>query len=133
MIVVSNNVAQTIAPGRSAQLPIKIFQKNTCCCNKGSNSSVKLCQKGTYFVHFNGNVGGAAGTQANLSIAVSGEVRPETTMVESITAATNVFNVAAGTLIENCCCDMDRITVVNTGTTDLILAANPALTVFKIQ
>ena len=94
--------------------------------------TLRLCIS-AYYIHFNGNVSGAAGTQANLALAVGGEIRFETTMTAQITAATDVFNVAASTIVENCCCDMDRVTVVNTGTTDIILSANPALTAFKIQ
>nr|DAP09071.1 MAG TPA: Protein of unknown function (DUF1619) [Caudoviricetes sp.] len=34
--------------------------------------------------------------------------------------------------VANCCCDYDRITVVNTGTVPVIVSANPVLFVHRI-
>lgn len=32
----------------------------------------------------------------------------------------------------NSCCDYDRVTVVNTGTTDIVISANPMLAISKM-
>jgi hypothetical protein len=41
-------------------------------------------------------------------------------------------NVATSTLIKNCCGDYDRITVTNTGTADVTVAANSAFIVRRL-
>lgn len=71
---------------------------------------------------------GAPGTQPNLAIAVDGEPLPETTMVATAALDTDVYNVHASTKF---CSRFNgaSVTVVNTGTTPVTLAANPALVI----
>lgn len=83
---------------------------------------------GLYAFDFTGNVGGAAGTQPNLAIAVDGDTLLETTMTETLALATDARNVHASTKF----CNRfggSTVTVVNTGSTPVELAANPALVV----
>ena len=61
-----------------------------------------------------------------------GATMPETTMVATPGAANASNNVATSTLIKNCCGDYDRITVTNTGTTDVTVAANSAFIVRRL-
>ena len=132
MLLLSNFDTQIIQPGQSVIFNETLLNTNGCCCNRHTRNSAKLCSRGAYEVSFTGNVSGDAGTQANLAIALGGEIRPETTMTATITAAGDVFNVSATTLVNKCCCDFDRITVVNTGTTPVTLAANPSLAIHKV-
>lgn len=81
---------------------------------------------GPYAFDFTGNVGGAAGTQANLTIAVDGDTSPDTAMAETVALATDVHNAHASTKF----CNRfggSTVTVVDTGSTPVELAANPAL------
>ena len=64
----------------------------------------------------------------HLAIAVDGDTLLETTMTETLALATDVHNVHTSTKS----CDRlggSTVTVVNTGTTPVELAANPALVV----
>ena len=53
-------------------------------------------------------------------------------MIATPAVANDLNNVATTTTIKNCCCDYDRITLVNTGTTALTVGANPTLFVKRI-
>lgn len=84
---------------------------------------------GPYAFDFTGNVGGETESiQPNLAIAVDGDTLLETTMTETLALATDVHDVHASTKF----CDRfggSTVTVVNTGSTPVELAANPALVV----
>lgn len=125
MIVLSNTAAQTIQPGAAATF--NVVKLHTGCgeFHRTGSGSVRL-RAGLYAFDFTGNVGGAAGTQPSLAIAVDGDTLPETTMTETIALATDVHNVHASTKF----CNRfggSTVTVVNTGSTAIELAANPAL------
>mgnify|MGYP002769746876 CR=1 FL=1 len=134
MIELSNTTAQTIAVGASVTFNTVLLKTGCGECHRKNTGSVKLCAKGgIYQVYFAGNIGGAtAGTPVQLNISLGGEVLPETTMIATPAAANDVNNVATTTTIKNCCCDYDRITLVNTGTTALTVGANPTLFVKRI-
>ena len=88
---------------------------------------------GIYEASFAGNISGAvAGTPVQLAFQLGGATMPETTMVSTPGAANASNNVATSTLIKNCCGDYDRITVTNTGTTDVTVAANSAFIVRRL-
>lgn len=131
MIVLTNTAAQTVQPGQ-AVLFNQVAEKSDVCCAglSPSGSSVKLA-KGKHLVSFKANVGGAAGTQANLAVALGGEAIPFTTMVATIEAATDIYNVGVTFPLKECCCDFDRISVINTGSTAVTVSANPMLAVDK--
>lgn len=137
MIVLSNTTAQTVQPGQAVLFDRVAFRG--CCCDRRAfghregTGSVRLRENGQYKIEFHGNIGGAAATQPNLAIAIDGSALPETTMTATITAATDVFNVSAGTGVHRRCGESDVITVINTGTTPVELAANPALIVTRID
>lgn len=127
MIVLSNKAAQTIQPGAAALLDEVVFKSGCAEYRNSGNGPVKI-RCGAYDFQFNGNISGAAGTQANLAIAVDGVVLPETTMVVTTAAETDVYNVHGGTKFCNRC-GGSVVSVVNTGTTPVTIAANPALIV----
>lgn len=76
--------------------------------------------------------GAVAGTPVQLAFQLGGATMPETTMVATPGAANASNNVATSTLIKNCCGDYDRITVTNTGTADVTVAANSAFIVRRL-
>lgn len=127
MILVSNTVPQTVPAGGVLTFNTVVAKDGCRECNKGTRQSIKLCKRGTYIVSFSANVSGAtAGTPVQLNIQLGGENRPETTMISTPAGANELNNVSTTTAIERCCCDFDRVSVVNTGTTDITIGANPA-------
>lgn len=127
MIVLSNTTAQTIRPGAAATFDVVKLHTGCGEFHRTGSGSVHL-RAGLYAFDFTGNVGGAAGTQPNLAIAVDGEPLPETTMTATTALGTDVYNVHSSTKF---CSRFNgaSVTVVNTGTTPVTLAANPALVV----
>mgnify|MGYP004456209901 FL=1 len=135
MISLSNTTDQTVAVGQSITFnTVLLKSKNGAECHRKNSGSVKLCARpATYEVHFAANVTGAtAGTAVQLSLAIGGETINESTMVYTPAAANAVGNVSTDIPVSNCCCDYDRITVVNTGTVPVIVSANPVLFVHRI-
>lgn len=126
MIVLSNAAAQTIQPGEDAVFNVAVQRSGCDVLWQGTGPLHLRC--GLYEIQFTGNVGGDAATQPSLAIAVDGAMLPETTMTVTTTASTDVFNVHASTLRRNCLAGVS-VSVRNTGTTPVTLAANPALVV----
>lgn len=127
MIVLSNTAAQTIQPGAAAAFDVVELHTGCGEFHRTGSGSVRL-RAGPYAFDFTGNVGGAAGTQASLAIAVDGDTSLDTAMTETIALATDVHDVHASTKS----CDRfggSTVTVVDTGSTPVELAANPALAV----
>lgn len=134
MIELTNSVAQTIQPGQAVAFD-RVLLHTGCgeCFTERANNSVKLRNKGIYEVQFSGNIASpTAGTPAQLAIALGGQALPETVMVVTTSAANAFVNVATGTFVKNCCCDFDRITVINTGTTSTLLSANMNLRIKRL-
>ncbi len=138
MIVLSNSTTQTIEPGGFATFDTVVL--HTGCSERhregtgviGLSTRCNCNKKPIYEVFFNGNVGGAAATQANLVVSL-GEAATlkETTMTATITAATDVQNVAAHTVVDNCDNVFNTLAIKNVGTTPVTLAANPSFTVLR--
>lgn len=95
-------------------------------------TSVKLRAKGIYSIDFRANVGGTAGAVCQLNIELGGQPIAETTMISTTGAAGTFNSVSGGTYVNNCCCDYDRITVVNTGTTTVTLNPNSCLRIRRV-
>lgn len=127
MIVLSNSTAQTIQPGAAAVFDLCKLHTGCGEFHRTGSGSVRL-RCGVYAIEFTGNVGGATATQPNLAIAVDGDKLLETTMTETIALDTDVHNVHASTKFCNKFSGTS-VTVVNTGTTPVVLAANPALVI----
>lgn len=131
MIVLTNPDAQVVQPGQ-AVLFTQIAEKEACCPGiSPSGASVKLSKGTQHRIDFNANVNGAAGTQANLSVALGGEAIPWTRMTATIEAATDVYNVGIGFPLKQCCCDFDRVSVINSGSTAVNVGAYPMLAIDK--
>lgn len=127
MIELTNSVIQTVQPNASATFDLTVAQTGRDVCHRCGSGQVQLQGKGSscparYQIAMSGNIGGAAGTQANVALALNGEALAETVRVATITAATDVFPFAAMTNICECgsCCD--TVTVKNVGTTPITLS-----------
>lgn len=130
MIQVSNSTAQTLQPGQALVFD-NTGSTGNCgvCWNKLSPTVVKLCAKRSYDITFHGNITGTAGDQLTLALALSGNVVPTTGMAAVPAADGNLFNVSAEIPLRNCCGDLDRISVINAGSTPVTVAANSVLIV----
>lgn len=125
MIELTNSAAQTIQPGQSVTFDTVVLHTGCGECYRRNTPSVKLRANGIYEVSFSGNVSGTtAGTAVQLAIALGGIGLLETVMVSTPAAANAFNNVSTGTFIQNTCGDYDRVTVINTGTVPVLLAAN---------
>lgn len=133
MIVLTNNAEQTVAAGASMTFDNAILHTGNGECYRQGTGSVKLRYAGIYEVHFGANISGAtAATAVQLSIQLGGDTLPETTAISVPTAANDFNDISITTAVKNCCGDYDRITVTNTGTESVIIAANPVLYIKRI-
>ena len=136
MIQVTNTATQAVAVG--APLTFSKITLRSCgaceCFNSQVPTSIKLCGKGTYEIHFSANItSDAAATPIQLALAVAGNALVETAMNAVPAAAGDLVNVHTSTLFKNCCGDLDRISVINTGANALTVAQNPNLYIVKVS
>lgn len=129
MIVLSNSASQTLTPGQSVTFDTVVLQTGNGECHRQNSSAVKLRCRGVYAVAFHANIGGTAAGAVQLNLEASGEILPETLMISTAGASGDLNNVGTETLVKNCGCDYDKITVTNTGTSDVVIGANSALVV----
>lgn len=128
MIELTNTAIQTVEAGATAVFDATVFQTGCDVCHRCGSGLVQLEGHGTrlnpakYRVIMSGNIGGGAGTQANVAIAVNGETLTETIRTATITATTDVFPFSAQTNVKECgsCCD--TISIKNVGTTPITLS-----------
>lgn len=132
MIVLSNTEAQTLAPGASLTFNDVIIKSGGAECHRSNTDSVKLRSTGVYAASFSGNIGGTAAGAVQISMQLGGATLPETTMISTTAAAGDLNNVSTETRVKICCGDFDRLTIVNTGTTELTVGANTALVVNRV-
>lgn len=134
MIQLSNTTAQTIAVGQSVTFNTVLMKTGCAECHRKNTGSVKLCARGgIYQVTFSANISGAtAATQVQLAAQLGGDTVAETTMIYTPATANAYGQVTITFPVRNNCRDYDRVTIVNTGTTDLTVAANPNLFIKRI-
>lgn len=131
MIVLSNSTEQTLAPGQAITFDLVKLHSGCGEYHREGSSSVKLRANGIYDISFNGNISGTAAGQLELAMRLGGDVLPETTMESALGTPGDFDNVFARTLVRNCCGDSDRVSVVNSGTTTVIVAANSSLVISR--
>ena len=131
MIVLSNLTAQTILPGQAVTFDKQILKSGNCeCWNAQLPKSVKLKGQGIFSLGFSGNVSSPTAEAAmQLAIAVGGQPLVETAMNRTPSTANVLDNISTETRFRNCCCDMDRLSVVNTGSVPVVLAPNSAFVI----
>lgn len=131
MVIYSNAAAQTLQPGQA----LTLTKISGCTCNSAVNPvpGAKVTGKCVHVVSFTGNVSSAtASAPVELSIAIDGVAVPTSRMVSTPSTA-NVFNsvsAVTGFSGNNCCLGTD-ITVVNTGTNPVTVAANAGLVIWR--
>ena len=134
MILLSNTTAQTLQPGQAITFDDIILHSGNGECHKRNTSAVKLSTNGVYEVSFTGNIASlTAATPVQLAVFLGGAELTESTMISTPATANSFNNVSALTAVKNCCCDYDRITVVNSGTVPVTVAANSALFIKRIS
>lgn len=136
MIVVSNTTAQTIAPGESITFDNVLLRtggNDAAECFRRDTDSVKLRRNAPYSISFNANIGGpTAASPVELSLTHGKETVVGTTMISVPAAADDLNNVAFHRYLFNCCCDLSRIRITNTGENSVIVGANSELNVKRI-
>jgi len=133
MISLTNSIAQTLAAGASMTLDTVVFQTGCGECHRTGTGSVKLRSSGIYEIHFHGGISSAtAGGASTIALQLGGVTIPESAMQAVSAAANDVNSVSVTVPVRNCCGDYDRITVVNTGTDTVTIAAYPELFIKRI-
>lgn len=128
MVELSNLTAQTIQPGQAVTFDKVILKSGSCeCWNPQLPKTVKLKARGIYKFGFSGNVASpTAGAAMQLAIAVGGQPLVETAMNSTPSTANVLNSISTETRFRNCCADLDRISVINTGAVPVVLAPNSA-------
>ena len=136
MIILSNSIAQTLAPGQSLTFDITTLHTGCAECHRSGSGSVGLrANNGIYNVSFRANIGSTtAATDAQLAIQMGGSPLLETTMLSATTTAGDLNNVSCETAVSTCCCNGGggAIAVTNTGTTTITVGANPCLFIKRV-
>lgn len=137
MIQLSNLTAQTLLPGQALSFD-NIIHRSCCqkneCFTRQLPTSVRLTGgcNAKYEVHFHGNITGAVGDVLQLYIALAGQPLPETEMRVIPANDPNSNNVNAVTYVVLTCGDLDRLSVINGGTTNIAVAPNATLLVRRV-
>lgn len=136
MIEVSNLTAQTLQPGQAVTFNNIIHHKGCGeCYTRQLPTSVRLkggCDA-TYEVSFSGNIASAtAGAAMQLAIALENQPLVETAMNSTPSTANVLNNIGTGTFVVLTCADVDRISVINSGTVPVTLAPNANLRIRRI-
>lgn len=136
MLVLSNSAVQTITANANATFNTILLKTGSGCeCNNRGINRLPHVSAGIWEIEFHGNMAAAAANTAlTVALAVDGIVLPETTMTITSTAAGDVYNVNASTLVKinGCKCNSSTVTLVNTGAATVTLAANPALILKRV-
>lgn len=130
MLVLSNSTPQTLVSGQAIIFDTVVFKANECmCCHRKNSPSIKLTKRNhPYKIEYHANIGPDGGNDpSSLIIRVDGEPLPETLMTAPAIADGTFANVSAGTVYENCCCEMARISIINVSENNVTVAANSSL------
>lgn len=136
MIELSNSTVQTIPVGGAVTFDTVLLKRGCdTCFNNLLPTSVKLTNRNfVYDVEFQGNIAtNTAATPVQLSIAIAGQPIATTEMDATPAAVGDYWNVSSGTYISNCCDDLDRISIINSGTNPVVLKANSLLRIFHTR
>lgn len=139
MLELSTNAVQTLAPGQALAFDRTIIGSNCGCCHRNGSSTVKMLNGGTHKVTFHANIAVPTGvtpptTGIQLQIALSGSPLPEGRMTVTPGAAGQFFNVSSAIAEKMCKCSksFDTVTIVNTGTTSVDVAAGANLIIERM-
>lgn len=129
MIKNNPNIQQTLLPGQALTFDLVKLHSGCGEYHREGSSAVKMRCSGIYELSFHANIGGTVAGPVQLALQVGGETLQETTMISTAAAVGDLNNVGAETRVRNCCGDYDRVTVVNTGTSDVVVGPNAALVI----
>lgn len=140
MIQLSNTTAQVLTPTGATQALTfdRIIHRSCCrkneCFTEQLPTSIRLTGGcgAKYKVEFHANISGAEGDVLQLFLALEGQPLPETEMRVTPTGAVNSNNVSAGTYVVLTCSDIDRLSVINGGTTNVAVAPNATLLIRRV-
>lgn len=139
MLELSTSTVQNLAPGQALTFDRKILGCKCGCCHRSGSSTVKIINGGTHRISFNANIAVPTGvtpptTGIQLQVALSGSPLPEGRMTVTPGAAGQFFNVSSVIAEKTCCCSkaFDTVTIVNTGTTNVDVAAGANLVVERV-
>lgn len=135
MIVLSNTSAQVLASGQSIVFDRVLLKHNCGITHRPNTGIVHLNETRPYEIQFHGNVTGTAGIMS-LTIYDDGAPLPETLMTQRLVDATDYENISAGTIVGVASCPCERvrhaISIVNSGTTPITIAANSVLIIKEV-
>lgn len=133
MIQLTNTAAQTLAPGQALTFD-SVQLKTGCAEHHRVNSSIATLRAkcATYEVSFGASVGGTAAGPVQLGIELDGEPIFTGTVTDYVTVAADPVSVARTIPVrtDSFCCG--RLTVVNTGTSDVIVSPGASLYVRRV-
>lgn len=133
MIVLSTMTEQTLQAGQSITFEVVNLHCGNNESHRNGSSAVKLRSPGIYDVRFNGNISAPSVGLATLAIQLGGETLNETIMRQYfVSGNTDIENVGASTYVKNQCCDYDRITITNVGTTAITVNPSSTLTIRRV-
>ena len=134
MIELSNTTAQTLSPGQALTFDTVLLKSGCVESHRTNSGIVSLRAKcSIYEIHFSANISGTTAGPVQLSIELDGEPMAETTMISTVATAGDLNNVAASTLVRTGCAGAyEHITVVNTGTSDVVVSPNPAFYIKRV-
>ena len=134
MIVLSNTVAQTLAPGQAMTFDTEVLHTGCAECHRNNSGAVIFRANGAiYYCNFSANIGATEAGVAQIALVVNGAPLPETTMIHTTATAGDLNRVSCGTAVKTCCgMGGESVTVVNTGTTTVTIGANPCLFIKRV-
>lgn len=133
MITLTNPSAQTVQPGQNVTFTTVDAHTGCSECYRPGTNSVKLRSGGAYEVTYAANVSNGTANQAiQLGVALSGTVMPISIAIEAPATAGTLTNMTRTVPVTNCCCDFDRITLVNSGPNPINLGPNPMLYIRRV-
>lgn len=136
MIVLSNSIAQTLAPGQSLIFNLEVLHTGCGECYRNGSGSVGLrAVDAVYSCEFRANVASATESlPVQLTLQMSGSPVPETTMISTPSTANAFNNIGCATYISTCCKNggCGAITVTNTGVNPITVGANPCLRIKRV-
>lgn len=134
MIELSNASAQTLTPGQTITFDTTLLKTGCAEAHRQNSSIVTLrANNAIYEIHFSANISGTTAGAVQLSVSLDGEPLPETTMISTVTTAGDLENVSTSTLVRTCCGCCGRVSVTNTGITNVIVGANSSFFVKRVS
>lgn len=134
MIVLSNTVAQTLAPGQAMTFDTEVLHTGCAECHRNNSGAVIFRANGAiYECKFGANIGSTEVGDAQIALVVNGAPLLETTMIHTTATAGDLNRVSCDTAVKTCCgTGGESVTVVNTGTTTVNVGANPCLFIKRV-